>query len=108
MTREEMIEALGSTAAVGYSHIPGVKLTFPLLPYEVDVDGTTEYTRYTSGKMTNLRGVVTAVKDIIYKKSVEGTITRYEKAYDKWENRKTATYIPVNDPFDGTGATTYQ
>jgi len=102
--------AVETHMSIGYSHIPGVKLTFPLIPYEVEVDGTTEYTRYTSGKMKTIKGEVVDIKDIIYRKTVVGSITRMEKAYALWANRKSSdtVYIPVNEPFDGTGATTYQ
>ena len=93
---------------VGFSHIPGVKLVRDLIPYEIDTQGNTEYYRFTSGKITTIKGKVIQTKDIIFRKTTDGSITRHEKAYDMWDNRASATYVPINDPFDATGATTYQ
>lgn len=78
--------------------IPGVYTTQELTPYETEVTGSTTYIRYTDGMhIKQLRGVVKEVeKQLIYRKTVVGNITRWEKAFDLWTNRTTATYIPIN------------
>lgn len=44
-------------------------------------------------------GIYTECKDVIFRKTIDGSITRIEKAYDFWENRASATYYPVNYTF---------
>ena len=92
---------------MAFTHIPGVKNTLELIPYQIDVQGDTKYWRYTSGKIKTPRGEEKAVKDVIFKESKDGSITTTEKAYAMWDDRASADYIPVNDPFDSTGATTF-
>jgi len=89
-----------------YTQMFGVCPCFNIMPYEVDNDGTTKYWRYTAGKAVSLRGEEKAAKDIIYRETKDGNITRTEKAFDFWENRTSAEYFPVNSPFDETGAAT--
>lgn len=92
---------------VAYSHIPGVRTVVHALPYEEEVDGNTTYLRYTDGKhLVGIRGpgpVYEEEKVLILRKTVDGKITRWEKAADLWANRKTATYIPINSHFEKKG-----
>jgi len=44
-------------------------------------------------------GIYTECKDVIFRKTIDGSITRIEKAYDFWKNRASATYYPVNYTF---------
>jgi hypothetical protein len=62
--------------------------TMNMRPYQVDeASATVTYMRYQGGA-----GVV-----LLIKIGVADTITTFEKSYDTWANRATATYIPVND-----------
>ena len=95
-----------------HQFIPGVYTTSELLPYETEDNGDEIYTRYTDGKiLKKMRPRVEYVdhKEIIIKKSIitdgESTTTRFEKTYDFWANRKTATYIPICRPFKEDGST---
>ena len=44
-------------------------------------------------------GIYTVCKDVIFRKTIDGNITRMEKAWDFWENRESAVYYPVNYTF---------
>lgn len=55
--------------------------------YQRDTVSANEiYTRYQSGT-----GVV-----LIIKKSIAGTVETYEKTFDTWANRATATYVAID------------
>lgn len=85
-------------------HILGVREVKYLSPYEVDKQGTVEYRRYTDGKHRVYRQNILIKeedeKELIERVTVDGSITRYEKAWDLWANRTSATYIPINSCFD--------
>ena len=97
--------------AASHQFIPGVYTTSEFLPYEIEEKGDVTYTRYTEGSvLVNPRtGERKAHKDLIIKKTVTSsgsdaksepaTLTRYEKAYAKWEDRETAEYIPISRSF---------
>lgn len=89
------------------SFIPGVYTTSPLMPYEQETVGNIVYSRYTDGlkwKDHRCREKVPA-KEAIFKTTTEGSIVRNEKAWDFWDNRASAAYIPVNNPFKEDGTT---
>lgn len=89
-----------------FTDIPGVYTTLELTPYEVEVDGDVTYTRYTDGKkQIHPGGAITEEPDLIIRKTVSGKITRYEKAWALWDDRKSAEYIPINSSLapNGTG-----
>lgn len=81
--------------------IPGVQPTQEIIPYEIEADGDVEYRRYTDGKVCKdwRTGVYTEEPVFIFRKTVDGSITRFEKAWDLWANRKSAKYIPINSKF---------
>lgn len=82
-----------------FTDIPGVYTTQELMPYEVETNGSTKYWRYTDGNQVDPRGNVRKEKEIIFKQVTEGSTVRTEKAWDLWENRTSAKYIPVNTDF---------
>ena len=62
--------------------------TMNMRPYQIDeASASVTYMRYQGGA-----GVVLLVRI-----STALTVTTFEKSYDTWTNRVTATYIPVND-----------
>lgn len=86
---------------VSFKYIPGVTTAILAMPYEEEVDGNVTYTRYTDGyRCKDLRGNKEKVKEVIFRKTVDGSITRNEKTIAFWEDRKTATYIPINSTED--------
>lgn len=83
------------------SFIPGVYTTSPLMPYEQETAGNVVYSRYTDGlrwKDGRCKEKV-ACKEVIFRQTTDGSIVRNEKAWDFWDNRASASYIPVNNPF---------
>ena len=89
-----------------FTDIPGVYTTMELTPYEVEENGNVTYTRYTDGQKEILQnGTTVEEPDLIIRKTVEGKITRYEKAWALWDDRASATYIPINSSLapNGTG-----
>ena len=88
-----------------HNSMPGVKTTLELWPYETETKGNVKYIRFTSGKVQRMHhdrpyGEPKVIKQLIYRITTDGDIVRNEKAWDLWENRESATYIPINDPFD--------
>lgn len=87
------------------NQMPGVKTTFELCPYETETKGNVKYIRFTDGKSQRLHhnkpyGEPKTIKQLIYRVTTDGNIVRNEKAWDLWENRESATYIPINSPFE--------
>lgn len=82
-----------------FTDIPGVYTTQELMPYETEDNGETKYWRYTNGKQADPRGNIRDEKEIIFKQTIEGSVVRTEKAWDFWDNRASAKYIPVNSDF---------
>lgn len=92
---------------VARSYFPGVYTTSPFMPYEQETVGNTIYSRYTDGlKWKDSRRLekVTA-KEVIFRTTTEGSIVRNEKAWDFWDNRASAVYIPINNPFKDDNTT---
>lgn len=89
------------------SFIPGVYTTSPLMPYEQETVGNSVYSRYTDGlKWKDHRRLEKVpTKEVIFKTTTEGSIVRNEKTWDFWDNRTSAEYIPVNNPFKEDGTT---
>lgn len=83
------------------SKIFGVTTVRELLPYEVEDLGDVVYKRYTDGKKyVNEKHLETVdTEELIIRTTIEGSITRNEKAWAKWADRASATYIPINNPF---------
>ena len=83
-----------------FNHFFGVYPTREILPYEIEKDGDTEYWRYTDGlHCTDIRKkTFVEEKCYVFRKTVDGNITRYEKAWCFWKDRKSAEYKPINSP----------
>ena len=86
------------------NQMPGVKTTFELWPYETETKGSVKYIRFTDGMRQRLHhnrpyGEPVASPQLIYRITTDGNTVRNEKAWDLWENRESAKYIPINSPF---------
>lgn len=88
---------IGHFVGISFKYAPGVQTVMEALPYETEDLGNTVYMRYTDGiRQKDLRGNTEKVKEVILRKTVDGNITRWEKTIDFWENRASATYVPIN------------
>lgn len=78
--------------------IPGAKMVQQVLPYQEETDGKYKYERFTDGLvMRSVNNVMKQCEEkvVIRRTTTEdGVITR-EHTLAYWNERKTATYIPI-------------
>lgn len=98
------MEGLGSVEEFGlvqqqlWTHIPGVTDVQQVLPWREEEDGDTKYEQFTDGvTMREVNHVLKKCQDktVIRKTVKNGNVIERYHTIAYWEDRKTATYIPI-------------
>lgn len=98
------MEGLGAMEEFGlvqqqiHTHIPGATDVQQVLPWREEQDGDTKYEQFTDGVvMRKVNNILKKCQEttVIRKTVVSGGVTERYHTIAYWEDRKTATYVPI-------------